>query len=105
MALADRKKRIELHLPMAVDGRDESGLGFREESRTQNISGGGVCFETQRHLPVGGRLALEIRIPEGLQRHFGGHPVYRVKAVVCRVERFEEGKTSRIGARFLGETE
>jgi hypothetical protein len=105
MSLADRKRRIELHLPVSVDGRDESGSSFREESRTHNISGGGVCFETVRHLPVGERLALEIRIPEGLQRHFGGHPVYRVKAVVCRVERFEESRTSRVGARFVGETE
>jgi hypothetical protein len=52
---------------------------------------------------VGSRLVLHIQIPPALRRHFGNRPLYRVRAVVCRVERFQDEATSRVGARFLGE--
>jgi len=38
-----------------------------------------------------------------LRRHFGDKDVYRARAVVCRVERFEGSEAARIGARFLRE--
>jgi hypothetical protein len=38
-----------------------------------------------------------------LRRHFGEKDVYRARAVVCRVERFEGDEVASIGARFLGE--
>ena len=52
--------------------------------------------------PVGGRVSLEIAIPDAMRKHFGGQAVYAVNAVVCRVERFEADAVSRIGARFIG---
>lgn len=102
ISIVDRKRRLGLRLPVTVQGSDEAGRAFVEQTHTCNISAGGVCFESGYHLPVGGRLSLAIAIPEAMRRHFGGRPLYSVDAMVCRVERFERGAVSRVGARFLG---
>jgi|SRR5262245_694126 len=101
----DREKRLGLHLPLEVSGTDAAGHPFREETRTMNISGGGICFESARHILVGSRLTLEIRLPPSLQKRFGGRELYTVRAVVCREENFDGQPLHRIGARFLGEAE
>lgn len=102
VSIVDRKKRLELHLPVKLKGTDEAGHAFAESTRTRNISAGGICFESAYHVPVGDRVSLEISIPDAMRKHFGGQAVYAVTAVVCRIERFEEGAVSRIGARFIG---
>lgn len=101
----DRERRIGLHLPVAVSGEDEAGVPFVQSTRTLNISGGGVCFQSSRQFLVGTRLRLDIQLPPALQGRFGGQNVYRVRAVVCRVENFEGEAGARIGARFLGDVE
>jgi len=100
---SDREKRVGLHLTLDVSGQDAGGAAFTESTRTLNISGGGICFESRRHLLVGSRLTLAIQIPDSLRKHFGNHPIYNVKAVICRVESFEGEQAHRIGARFLAE--
>jgi hypothetical protein len=96
-----REKRVGLRLSLDVSGEDAGGGAFAHAAQTLNISGGGVCFETSRHLLMGARLLLKIQIPPALRSHFGGRAIYRAWAVVCRVERFEGQASSRIGARFL----
>jgi hypothetical protein len=103
--LAERQKRVGLNLSLNVAGQDAAGHHFAEATRTVNISGGGVCFESHQHLLVGSRLSLHIELPDNLRKHFGGKAVYRARAAVCRVERFEGNARCRIGARFLGEIE
>jgi hypothetical protein len=102
-AITDRQRRVGLHLSVDVKGRDAMDVYFSETTRTLNVSGGGICFESRRNLPVGARLVVEIRLPERLRRHFGGRSVYRARAVVCRLEHFEGQPVYRVGARFLGE--
>jgi hypothetical protein len=101
--LTARERRLGLHLSLDVSGKDAAGTPFTQTARTLNISGGGVLFESPRHLIVGSRLVLHILIPPALRKHFGNRPLYRVRAVVCRVERFQDDALSRVGARFLGE--
>ena len=103
ISITDRRKRLDLHLALTIQGEDETGHPFTEATRTRNISASGISFESRRHMPIGGRVHLSITIPAALQKHFGGQPVYETHAVVCRVERFEEARVSRIGARFLGQ--
>jgi hypothetical protein len=102
-AFRKREKRVGLHLPVEVSGTDASGATFLEKTRTRNVSGAGCCFEGTRHLVVGCRLNLSIHLPGPLRRHFGGRAIYRVRSVVCRVERMEGESFARIGVRFLGE--
>lgn len=103
MNLADRQKRVGLHLPLDVAGRDSGGARFSETARTLNVSGGGLAFETGRDIQMGSRLDLSIALPPSLRHHFGGKAEYSVRAVVCRVERRQGAAISRIGVRFLGE--
>lgn len=96
----ERGKRIELRLPLEVEGQDESGGTFAESTQTRNLSGGGLCFETNRPLAVGQRVTLRVQLPESLRRHFGGRAVYHVRAILCRVERPPGEAVTLAGARF-----
>ena len=100
--LTDRSRRLGLLLPVTVTGSDVTGRPFTEATRTLNVSGGGLAFETRRHLEIGGRLLLEVRLPPRLRPHFGGRDRYRVRAVICRVQVPEDG-LANVGVRFLGE--
>jgi hypothetical protein len=101
--LTQRERRLGLQLSFDLSGKDAGGTSFTQTARTLNISGGGALFETPRHLLVGSRLALHIQIPPALRRYFGERALYRVRAVVCRVERVPEADLFRVGVRFLGE--
>lgn len=103
MSLADRQKRVGLNLPLDVAGREAGGGRFSETTRTLNVSGGGLAFETRRDIQMGSRLDLRIALPPALRHHFGGKAEYSVRAVVCRVERPQGAAIGRIGVRFLGE--
>jgi hypothetical protein len=103
--ITEREKRVGLHLPLEVSGDDASGTAFAESSRSVNVSGGGLCFETGRTLIVGARLIVQIALPPPLRRHFGGKAVYRARAVVCRVEHSLSDAVYRVGVRFLGEVQ
>ncbi|HET8648163.1 MAG TPA: PilZ domain-containing protein [Vicinamibacteria bacterium] len=101
----DREKRLGLHLPLEVSGSDAAGEPFTESTHTVNISGGGICFESSRHILVGTRVRLQIQLPPSLQKRFGGKELYTVRAVVCREENFDGQPVHRIGARFVGDAE
>lgn len=103
MRLVDRDKRVGLHLPVEVRGEDESGRPFTELTRSVNVSGGGILFESHRSVAVGSRLTLSIELPLSLRHRFGDRDVYRARAVVCRVEKREGEEVRQVGARFLGE--
>ena len=105
MSMTDREKRLGLHLPVEVSGVDAASADFTEKTRSLNISGGGICFESQHHILVGTRVTLKIRLPPALRPHFGGKEVYQVRAVICREENFEGEAAHRVGARFLSEAE
>jgi hypothetical protein len=102
-SLVDRQKRVGLHLPVEMRGEDASGRPFTELTRSVNISGGGILFESHRRVAIGSRIVLAIELPVSLRRHFGNRDVYRARAVVCRVEELEGREVRRVGARFLGE--
>ena len=105
VAIADRKKRVGLQLPLDVSGLEASGAPFAEATRSLNVSGGGLCFECRHTLAVGTRVTVRIALPPPLRKHFGSRPTYRALAVVCRVEHFAGAPVSRVGARFLSEVE
>ena len=105
MSALQRKKRVGLHLPVEVSGRDASGARFTELTRSVNVSGGGILFESHRPIAMGDRLVLNIELPLSLRHHFGDRDTYRAQAVVCRVEPAPGHAPRRVGARFLGSAE
>jgi hypothetical protein len=104
MSVFQREKRVGLQLPVQVRGEDAAGVRFDEVTRSVNVSGGGICFESHRQVAIGTRLQLAIELPPPLRRYFGNREVYRAKAVVCRVEPGPGEAVNRVGARFVGET-
>lgn len=103
--IESREKRLDLHLPVHVSGRDKSSGPFAETAATVNVSGGGICFATAREIPVGARIDLHIELPPRLRRRFGGRTTYDVRAVVCRLEPRPGEGGFHVGARFLDELE
>jgi hypothetical protein len=102
MGASSRQKRVGLHLPLTVSGRDAADNRFTEVTRTVNVSGGGILFESHRPVAIGDRLELSIELPVSLRRHFGDRDTYQARAVVCRVEPPSGKAPKRVGARFLG---
>jgi hypothetical protein len=100
-----RDHRLGLRLPVEVAGEDASGRAFVEETRSLNISGGGILLALPHALPIGARLVLHVELPAVLRRHFGGRATYHCRAVVCRAEPALNGGPWRVGARFLGEVD
>jgi hypothetical protein len=95
--------RLGLRLPVELAGEDPSGHPFVEETRSLNISGGGILLVTSHALPIGARLVLHVGLPVVLRRYFGGRATYHCRAAVCRVEPAAGTGQWRVGARFLGE--
>ena len=102
--MVDRRRRMGLHLPVRVRV-SEPWSSFIEHTRSLDVSGGGLCFESHQGLQVGMHLELAIDLPRPLRKHFRDRAVYRARAVVCRVERLSDQPVARVGARFLGEIE
>jgi hypothetical protein len=100
--LADRSRRVPLHLAVRVRVSDPPS-SFVEHTRSLNVSGGGICFESHQGLEVGTRVELAIELPRPLRRHFGNRATYRARAVVCRVEQQKDQPVAKVGARFLAE--
>ncbi len=103
--LAARERRLDIRLPVEVRGHDLAGVLVKEEAKSLNISGGGMCFECGRSVAPGSRIVLKIALPPALRKHFGGRAEYHVKAVVCRSVRLDPAHEFRIGVRFLEEVE
>ena len=101
--LAARTNRVPLRLDLEVRGRDAAGVLFRESTRSVNVSGGGMCFESRARLNVGVPLTLQIQIPVPLRPRFRDQAIYRVRAIVCRIEWPQGQPFARVGARFLQE--
>ena len=55
------ERRISVHLPMRVRGRDSRGVIFEEETSSENLCRSGAAFLTRFDVAVGSDL--EIRIP------------------------------------------
>ena len=55
------ERRIAVHLPLKVRGRDKRGVLFEEETSSENLCRNGAAFVTRFDVAVGSDL--EIRIP------------------------------------------
>jgi len=55
------ERRISVHLPLRVRGRDTRGFAFEEDTSSENLCRSGAAFHTRFDLAIGSNL--EIRIP------------------------------------------
>ena len=55
------ERRISVHLPLRVRGRDTRGFAFEEDTASENLCRSGAAFHSRFELAIGSNL--EIRIP------------------------------------------
>lgn len=66
----DRRKelRLELPLPVVVEGKLPQGKSFKEETTLQDISATGAYFHLNSNVTVGSNLTLELEVPQELTK-------------------------------------
>ena len=95
--LIDRERRVSLQAPLVVSGRDIGDYPFTESTRTLNVSGRGLCYESGHNVTVGTRVALDVAVPEKLRNYFDHRDIYNVLGLVTRV-----GKDPGTGLYVVG---
>lgn len=95
-----RAIRIELTLPVRVEGCDGLEAVWSEVTRFQTISNMGAGFSLQRELRPGQMILLTSPLPQTL-RHFDHHePRYRIWSLVRYSNPFKDG--FNVGVAFYG---
>ena len=89
--------RLAASIPFSftvIEAEERSLIGEQAETRTQDISLGGMKFETNLPLKVGDKLALELSLPEQTSAKASGW--------VARTEAAEGGEGGQaLGVKFL----
>jgi hypothetical protein len=94
------ERRIAVHLPMQVSGRDARGVIFTEETSSENLCRGGAAFITRFELPVG--ADLDIRIPMSHQAPRREEADFATRGQVVHVAPASGLRESLVGVRFTG---
>ena len=94
-----RERRIAVHLPMQVRGKDFEGAEFEESTRSENLCRGGAAFVLRRKLGQG--TSLEIRIPLPAPDGASEDEFSTVGRVVHMVEAVPSS-SQLVGVEFIG---
>jgi hypothetical protein len=94
---ADR--RINVHLPMWVRGRDRAGVQFEESTSSENLCQSGAAFATRYELDLG--ADLEITIPMAKQGA-ATESNFATQGRVVHVVPHEGKHTRTVGVQFTG---
>ena len=94
-----RERRVPVHLPIVVRGKDRAGLAFEEHTSSENLCRGGVAFATRHPLELGVQLELHIPVASAAaseEKEF---------ATQGRIVHVKRGKTAQeliVGVEFTG---
>jgi hypothetical protein len=91
------ERRIAVHLPLQVRGRDRQGILFEEETSSENLCRSGAAFLSRFDLAIGS--SLEIHIP------FGNHSSRRYEADFAtqgRIVHIRDANVPASGERLIG---
>lgn len=89
------ERRISVHLPMTVRGRDRGGAVFEESTSSENLCRSGAAFRIRRDLLPG--TDVEIRIPISQQVARRAEADFTTQGRIVYV-----GKDARDGDRLVG---
>lgn len=94
-----REWRLELPLPVKIEGKLPDGKKFHEETTIENISAKGVYFSLDSGVIIGSRLNLVIDLP----RELAGNKELKlcIGGLTVRLEEKEKkGKKQGVALRF-----
>jgi hypothetical protein len=94
------ERRISVHLPMQVRGRDRRGILFTEETASENLCRNGAAFITRFDVALGSDL--EIRIPLTHQAMRRTDADFATRGRVVHVGEAQVGGERVVGVQFIG---
>ncbi len=102
MSDADRRKqaRMNVRLPLRVQGWAVDGSEWEEMSATDDISAGGLAFGLDHAVSPGHLLQVSLPLPERYRRYDWNATSYRIYCLVRFIKR-GSGK-QMVGVMFLG---
>jgi hypothetical protein len=102
MTSAERRKtpRMELAVPVRVQGFEPDGSTWEEMSSTDDLSAGGASFLLKHDVELGQVLHLLLPLPRRLRQYDWTDSSYRVYVLVRGIRHLPDGH--RIGVMFFG---
>jgi hypothetical protein len=99
---AERRKtlRLELAMPVRVQGFEADGSSWNETSSTADVSARGASFPLARSVALGQVLLLVLPLPKRLRQYDANDASYRVYALVRGVQ--HKPDATRVGVMFFG---
>lgn len=94
------ERRISVHLPMTVRGRDRRGFSFEETTSSQNLCRSGAAFRTRFELMPG--TDLEIQIPFSQYASRRAEPNFATQGRVVHVGEQQDEGERLVGVQFVG---
>jgi c-di-GMP-binding flagellar brake protein YcgR len=92
-----REKRVQVHLPVEIRGKDRTGTQFDERTTSENLCRGGVAFTLSRELELGANLEINIPLPRAGQQ---GETDFATRGQVRHV--YLAGSARIFGVAFTG---
>ena len=94
-----RERRVPVHLPIVVRGKDRAGLAFEEHTSCENLCRGGVAFATR--YPLGLGVQLEIHIPVSANATKGERE-FSTQGRIVHVKPGRNNQEIIVGVEFTG---
>jgi PilZ domain len=94
------ERRISVHLPMQISGRDRRGVVFNEETSSENLCRNGAAFVTRFDVALGSDL--EIRIPLSHQAMRRTDADFATRGKVVHVGDTQWDGERLVGVQFTG---
>jgi PilZ domain-containing protein len=94
------ERRIAVHLPMRVRGKDSRGVAFDEDTSSENLCRSGAAFLTRFDVAIGS--SLEIRIPFSNYASRRGGADFFTQGRVVHIRDAESLGEKFVGVQFTG---
>lgn len=95
------ERRVEVHLPVEIRGKDTAGRPFTETSRTENVSRRGAALMISAEITEGASVEIRIPLPPAPNSPQGEKEFSTIGRVV-HVYNAPPGSSRMVGIQFTG---
>jgi PilZ domain-containing protein len=94
-----RERRIPVHLPIVVRGKDRAGFPFEERTSCENVCRGGAAFATRYPLDLGVQLDIHIPVAASAAK---GEREFSTQGRIVHIKRGRDNRELIVGVEFTG---